>query len=157
MTTALLSSIISPVHKLAIEKSVDVSVDERNSIRAGDYPVDAWFHIQGIVKVCEDNEAKQPNKVDWTGLFALALSKLNGVTCEALVEEFLNKPGVETDDIKKRAQKLIDKIKGETKQPRKGGVKFNGIIEEATGEIIYPDNKITCVQVGDQFAKSKKA
>lgn len=132
--------------RLALAK-VEVSDQERAGVKPGEYPVDCWVKIQGILKVGEDTEAKQVNKIDWTGLFALALSKLNGVTAEALVEEFLALAEVDHDEIKKRAQKKIDEIKGTTKQPRKGAVKFSGTIQQTACDV-FVSNPI-CIQVGN--------
>jgi hypothetical protein len=63
----------------------------------------------------EDFQQRIANKIDWTGLTAFALTKLNGVTIDALLTEFLqNNQTVDMEAIKAKAQETIDVIKGTT-------------------------------------------
>src|SRR5208337_789968 len=112
-----------------------VGDEDRGEVEAGEYAVDFWFHVQGTLSVGKDTQTTQTNKIDWIGLFALALSKCNDVTMDSIIKEFLGMPEHDVDDIKDEAQDLVDALKGTTKQSRKGPVKFLGVIQEPVDDV----------------------
>jgi len=94
----------------------------RNNMVSGKHEVDMLVRVRGGMKVGEDFQKTQPNTIDWTGLFAIALSKLNGVTVEALVEEFDKAGKVDVKAIKDAAQSKIDALKAKTEITARGVV-----------------------------------
>jgi len=107
----------------AIDKMVKTAIgkEARELLSVGIHPVNCLVHIEGTIKVGEDFEKKQTNKIDWIGLTALALSKLNGVTVESLIAEF-EANGIDGSTIKKQAQEKIDALRESTMQLTKGAV-----------------------------------
>jgi hypothetical protein len=107
----------------AIDKMIKTASgkEARNLLSVGTHPVDCLVRVKGTIKVGEDFEKKQTNKLDWIGLCALALSKLNGVTVESLIAEF-EANGVDGKTIKKQAQEKIDALRDTTWQTTKGAV-----------------------------------
>ena len=131
----------------AIDKMVKTAngKEARNLLSVGTHPVNCLVRIEGTIKVGEDFEKKQTNKLDWIGLCALALSKLNGVTVESLVAEF-EKNGVDGKVVKKLAQDKIDVLREKTWQTTKGAVTTQleytiEAVEEATEEVEAPTEK----------------
>ena len=110
---------------LAVSKMVkkDVVAEARKNVAVGEnQEVNFLMRVSGSLNVGEDFEKKQVNKVDWIGLTALALSKLNGVTVDSLVKEYLEMDKVDVKEVKASAQAKIDEIKGKTLQPTNGVV-----------------------------------
>lgn len=114
--------------------------EQRDSIEAGVYAIDAVVHIKAQVNVSEDAPAKQVNKIEpWT-IITLLLDKLPGVKIEDIVAEAdalleVKKKAVEAtaeaakeraqtaiDLAKEKAQQAVDAIKDSTVQMRKGAV-----------------------------------
>jgi len=116
----------------------------RDLLSAGEYEIDCLVHIQGIMKVGEDFEKRQTNKIDWIGLTALALSKLNGVTVESLIAEF-EKSGVDGSIIKKQAQEKIDALRDSTMITSKGAV---------TTKLTYEIKEAEKIQVETETVKA---
>jgi len=107
----------------AISKMIKKAVldSSRDLLSVGIHPVNCLVRIDGTIKVGEDFEKRQTNKIDWIGLTALALSKLNGVTVESLIAEF-EKNGIDSKDVKKQAQAKVDALRDSTMQTSKGAV-----------------------------------
>lgn len=84
---------------------------------------DVNFIIAGSGKVRkgEDYSQIQNFAVPYAELLQLALSKLNGVTLESIVNEYLNSD-IDSKDFKKRASKALATIKGTKVQNFKGKV-----------------------------------
>lgn len=85
----------------------------------GVYDVDFTAHIRGRVTVRADTKMRAAQKAKPWALLAVAMSKLNGVTIEALVREAENAPEAE---IKARVQEALENIKGATVVTRRGDV-----------------------------------
>lgn len=105
----------------------------RAAISAGEYQIDEWVHITGSVKVGEDYEQRIVAKAQPWDLLAVALSKLNGVTVEALVREALD-GSIAAEEIKAQADAAMETIKGETVTTCKGKVTTKLTVEFADGE-----------------------
>jgi hypothetical protein len=118
---------LSAVETMALATVIESKIKSaaRDEIAVGVYDVNTLVRISGQVKVGEDYPKPQVNKIDWIGLVAVALSKLNGVTVEALVEEYEMLDGVNLKDIKDSAQAKIDLLKGKTMQMDRGRVTTN--------------------------------
>jgi len=109
---------------LAAAKAVDSASLQaaRAAVGVGTYPVDFLVHITGSFKVGEDYEQRLVAKVDFAALFAVAMSKLNGVTIDALVREALEADPGEIKEIKARASEALETIKAPTMSFCKGKV-----------------------------------
>jgi len=95
----------------------------RNGLEGGtEHNIDLTIRIHGTVKVGEDYEQRIIYKVDFPGLLALALSKTNNVTMDALVREFEETEAVDTDAIKKNAAEALNAIKAKSMMNVKGKV-----------------------------------
>jgi len=115
---------LSAVEVLALSTAVATKVksNARDEVVAGDYDVNFLVRLTGAVKIGEDYPKNQVNTIDWIGLTALALSKLNGVTVESLVEEYEKQDAVNIKEIKASAQAKVDELKGKTTQMDRGRV-----------------------------------
>ena len=109
---------------LAAAKAVDSASlkTARAAVGVGTYPVDFLVRITGSFKVGEDYEQRLVAKADPFALLAVALSKLNGVTLEALVREALEADPEEIKEIKAQAAEAVQALKGPTMSPCKGKV-----------------------------------
>jgi hypothetical protein len=84
------------------------------SLPAGEYTVDAMVHVLGTIKKGEDYNQVIHQSADPWGLLAMALSKLNGVTVEALIKEAMNPANVDTiTKVKEQAKDAIETAKVE--------------------------------------------
>jgi len=118
---------LSAVETIALSTVVASKVKSaaRNEIGPGIHEVNTLVRINGQIKVGEDYPKPQVNKIDWIGLLAVALSKLNGVTVESLIEEYETSDGVNLKAIKDAAQAKVDDLKGKTMQMDRGRVTTN--------------------------------
>ena len=114
-------------HVLTKELKVD-----RDSITPGEYQIDEilMFHVKGNVKVGEDFEAKVPNKIDTWKLLAVAFNKLNGVTLDLILSEYMaNGLDDQAKELKDVIQTKIEALKESTKQTNKGKITVKAIVE----------------------------
>ncbi len=124
--------------KLALCKSFteNETKEIRNKVQPGTYHLDELVRLKGTLKVGTDIVAIQAQGADPWYLVHLALSKLNGVTINALVEEAISTKKTLSpeayENMKKKFKVEVDeavaKLKAETKEPRKGAAKFIGDI-----------------------------
>jgi len=115
---------LTAVEVLAVSKAIKKGAIDtaRGNVSTGSHEVNCLVRVQGSIKVGEDYDKPQVNKIDWTGLVAVALSKLNGVTVEKLISDYIKMDKVEVKEIKATAQAHIDTLKGKTMQTDKGKV-----------------------------------
>ena len=123
---------------LAAAKAVDTKSAKlaREAVDAGTHAVDFLLRIRGTFKVGEDYEQRLVAKVDFAALFAVALSKLNGVTVDALVREALEADPGEIKQIKAKAAEALESIKAPTMSACRGKVTTDlefEVIEEVQG------------------------
>src|ERR1035437_7099546 len=116
----------SPAEIIALSKCLtgDLIEAARNALKEGEYDVDLSAHVSGKLKVGKNFEQKQTNKIPWALYFAVALSKLNGVTIEAIAKEVAALPNPEEIEaqVKVPAQTVVDGLKGTTWTPARGRV-----------------------------------
>ena len=101
---------------LAASKAVDAASVKaaRADISVGEHFVDFLVRVTGSFTVGEDYEQRLVAKADPFALLAVALSKLNGVTVDALVREALEADPEEIREIKAQASEAIQAIKAPT-------------------------------------------
>ena len=111
--------------KVMKEKAVKEASQE---LEAGRYELDMLVRILGSFTKGEDYETTVPNKINFTLLAAMALSKVNIETRNSIIDEFItameNPEELEklAEEIKVGVQKKLDKIKGMTKTTATGKV-----------------------------------
>ena len=133
-------NVLNATEILALSKAVaskDVKA-ARNGVAVGSHNVNFLVRVEGSMNVGEDYEKAQVCKIDWIGLTAMALSKLNGVTIESLVADYEAAGEVALDEIKSKAQAKIDKLKGSTIGTDRGKVttKLAYTVLDATPEMV---------------------
>jgi len=103
---------MNSVETIAIAKIVkeDASKAASKATTPGEYQGEFLAKIIYAFKKGEDYEQKFPAKANPWLLLGAALSKLNGITVEALVRE-ANGGALDTDDLEKRANAAIREIK----------------------------------------------
>jgi hypothetical protein len=135
------ASTLDLVSRLAVSKAKDVELTdlERTKVKPGDYTVDSIVRVVGTLHVQADHDAKQVNKINPYALLLVAMGKLNGVTIDKIVEEAeanaaQGQPASEVleEKVKAIAARLRD-IK-EVTVTRRGSVRFDGVILDATPE-----------------------
>ncbi len=96
----------------------------RKATEAGEYPVDSQviIDVSGTVKVGEDYSQEIVLKADPFTLLTVALSHLNGVTIESIVEEARTADPKLVASIKAQAVAAWGTVKGGTKTGCKGKV-----------------------------------
>ena len=101
---------------LAASKAVDTASVKaaRADVSVGKHFVDFMVRVTGFLTVGEDYEQRLVAKADPFALLAVALSKLNGVTLEALVREALEADPEEIKEIKARASEAVQALKAPT-------------------------------------------
>jgi len=113
---------LSDVQQLAINKIVSAAAYQKinTDLAAGSYPVSMAVRITGELTKGEKYESEVHFGTDWCQLFAYTLSKLNGVTVESIVKEYVTAKEDEKEfdatEIKAKAQAAVDEIKGLSKQ-----------------------------------------
>jgi hypothetical protein len=125
---------IDPLALLSLVKGTDKAVkvigktNVRDAVAPGSYSnltLVAEVSIP-VLNVGEDYEQRIVAKADPWGLLAVALSKLNGVTVDALTREALNIPPHKVSEIKKQATSAISAVKEPTWTLCKGKVTLPG-------------------------------
>ena len=106
--------ITDPILALALSKVDVLDKEMRAGILAGRYRGTASVSLEWDLKVGESYEATIVAKADPWSLLALALSKLNAVTVDALVRECLAGP-IDAKATKEAADAAIAAIKAPTK------------------------------------------
>jgi len=108
---------LSKVQTVALGKAIkDAVLKEAGAgVTAGEYPVDFTVRVSGSIKKGEDYEQEIVAKADPWLLLAEALSKLNGVTVDALVREALTADEALIEGLKAKAANAIQAVKGPTK------------------------------------------
>ena len=98
--------------------------EARKGLTLGDHEVNCLVRVQGSIRVGADITKTVPARIDWTGIACLALSKLNGVTMESIVQEYLNSDDFSADvkDMKKRGEDAIETLKATTVKTTNGQV-----------------------------------
>ena len=99
---------------IAIKKVIKDKIfkDASKEFSVGEHEVDFMVRISGTIKKGEDCEQVVAQKAKPWGLLGLALSKLNGVTVDSLVREFVELGEVEQEEIKESADNAVKEIKG---------------------------------------------
>ena len=117
-------SSLSAEETLAVSKVIKKGAMDkaRLNVSVGEHEVNCLVRVQGVITVGEDYEKAQVNTIDWTGLVAVALSKLNGVTVEKLISDYLEMDKIDLKDIKASAKTHIDTLKGTTMKIDNGKV-----------------------------------
>jgi hypothetical protein len=109
---------ILAVNKVIKKAAID---NAREGLTAGQYTVDFLVRIQGLLTIGEDYEQHIVAKAEPWLILAVALSKLNNVTLENLVEEAYSGE-IDVEEIKQRAQEALEVIKAPTLTICKGKV-----------------------------------
>ena len=84
------------------------------NVKAGEYPVSFTVKVTGSIKKGDDYPQEIVAKCDPWLLLAAALSKLNGVTVDALVREAVTADEALIDGLKVKAAEAIAAIKATT-------------------------------------------
>jgi hypothetical protein len=119
---------LNKVQTLALHKAVSAAkYSEINAaFPAGEYAGSFLARVSYKLKKGEAYEQAVPAKAKPWALLAVALSKLNGVTVESIVEAALSGE-VDTAEIEERASVAMEKLKGTTVTPCAG--KLTGKVE----------------------------
>lgn len=116
------------INLLALSKATKAI---RSEVLPGEYTIDSTFRVVGTMKVGEDFEQSFPQSIKPFALLASALSKLNGVTIEAIVRESLENT-IDTEEIELRAKVAISKLVAPTVKVANGKVTHKCVVEEIT-------------------------
>ncbi|MEI7881870.1 MAG: hypothetical protein WCI95_13480 [bacterium] len=132
---------MNAVQTIAISKLIgeQVEKDARKKVGSGSYAADFWLHVSGEIDVGEDYMRKVPQKAKPWDLLAAALSRLNGVTVEAIVRDAMSAAPEMVENIKKQAEVAIQAIKGTTETMCAGRVNAELQVEVVSG--VIPDSK----------------
>jgi len=103
----------------------------RENVLPGTYTVDETIRLHAVVRVEQDVETRQVNKIDpWT-ILALALDKLNATTldtvlaeAQAIIDAKDAKRNSELKEIKRMVEGKVSGLKDATKIVRKGKVQI---------------------------------
>ena len=106
---------------LALEK-FKAGSKVRETVKAGQYDIDAIVRIVGTMKVGNDHPAKISAAVPWQRLVGVLFSKVNGVTMESVVREALAAGPDLEDEISERAQAAVNELVEAQTATRKGRV-----------------------------------
>ena len=132
---------LTAIQQAAINKVVSAEAYKtaNGEIQPGEYPIELLVKITGTLKKGEKYSQPIHWSVDWCGLFAVALSKLNGVTVESVVREFCATEEVDTAAIKTQAEEAVNTVKGTSMQECNGklsGKVFAEIVDTAKVEVL---------------------
>lgn len=125
------------VLKIAVAKAIGEKVVKLASkgVNPGTYRVDALVKVLGTFTKGKDYETLVPSKIPWPVLCALLASKLNQTTLDSVMAEF--EKALESGDstglgeqIKDRAQVVVNKIKGQTRTTATGKITTSLVAEE---------------------------
>ena len=109
--------------------------DARKQVTPGSYPADFWVHVSGDIDVGADYVRRVPQKAKPWDLLAAALSRLNGVTVDAIVRDALNAAPDLVETVKKQAEASIQAIKGTTETVCAGRVEADLKVEVVSGSV----------------------
>lgn len=116
------------------DPSKDTEDDLREAVGVGDHSIDTVVRIRGVMNVKPDQEnVRGTTCVPWQQITAVLLSKLNGVTIEALVAEVVKGNGRVQEMAKElgpKAQAAIEAIIAPTYGRRRGAVKVEVEVTE---------------------------
>ena len=112
--------------KLVKEASADLSV--------GTHQIDALVRVTGQIKKGEDVEQIVHMKVPHWAIIAVLMSKVNGVTLDAVVREALSLPEEQVTAVKKQAAEAIDTVKAPAKSMTAGRVTTKLTFDLLTGQ-----------------------
>jgi hypothetical protein len=115
---------MNDIMTVGIAKGIKASIvkEASSNLNAGTYEIDELVRVRGTVRKGEDSEQVVHMKCDTWNILAVALSKLNGVTVEAIVREAVGLDKDAVTAIKKQASEALDKIKAPAKQVTAGKV-----------------------------------
>ena len=99
----------------------------RDAIKPGEYNLDIKIRIHGTITVGNGYSQNITASVPWAQLLGVALSKLNGVTIDALLRDV---DKFNENDIKESAKLAVNKIKDSRNQPCRGKVTHSLIFKE---------------------------
>jgi hypothetical protein len=99
-------------------------IDAAESPETGEHFVDFLVHVKGSLLKGEDFSKQVPQTAKPWLLFAVALSKLNGVTVDSIVKEAMSFDAKQEKTVKEQAISALTKIKGTTVKEMKGQVRF---------------------------------
>lgn len=120
-------TIESAIAVLAASKAVAADAKEsRKLVAPGTYEVSTTLRVTSTVKVGEDYTQRIVAKADPWGLLAVALSKLNGVTVDAIVREALDVDAQDVKATKASAAAAIGELKAPTETVCAGKVTATG-------------------------------
>ena len=128
---------MNAVQTLAIAKLVgeQAEKDARKKVSPGNHNADFWVHISGGIEVGEDYNRKVPQKAKPWDLLAVALSRLNGVTIDAITREALSAAPELAESVKQKAEAAIQSIKGTTETVCSGRIKTDLTVEVVVGAV----------------------
>jgi len=128
---------MNAVQAVAISKLIgeQVEKDARKQVSPGFYPADFWLHVSGDIDVGADYIRRVPQKAKPWDLLAAALSRLNGVTVDAIVRDALNAAPDLVETVKKQAEASIQAIKGTTETVCAGRVNAYLKVEVVNGTV----------------------
>lgn len=109
--------------------------DASESLSVGTHLIDALIHIKGQIKKGEDVEQIVHMKVPHWAIIAVLMSKVNGVTLDAVVREALSLPEEQVTKIKEQAAKAIDAVKAPAKSLTAGKVTTKLVFDLVNGQI----------------------
>ena len=117
---------------VAIAKGIKSAAEKAaaKAIEAGSYNVDTLIHVKGSVNKGEDYEQIIHMSVPHWNIIAVLLSKVNGLTMDAVVREALALPDSAVTEIKASAAKAIDTIKASATEVCQGKITTNLTFEE---------------------------
>lgn len=101
--------------------------EARAATAPGSYRVEATVRVSATCSVGEDFDRRRTQTVPWQDLFGLALSKLNGVTVEALVREALATEHKAPAALKEQVATVIEQIRGTTWERQSGVVRLSDL------------------------------
>ena len=107
---------LSNVQTVAIAKSVKDATAKVASagVAVGEYDLDFTVRVKGKVTKGADYDQEIVAKVDFALLAAVLLGKVNGVTMDSVIADYLNADPAQIDDLKLKAAEAIQKVKAAT-------------------------------------------
>jgi hypothetical protein len=111
---------LSPIEQIALSKYT-AEKGARSKVKPGEYTGRLCVDLEYDVKVGEDYTGTHPIKVPWADLVATLMSKINGVTIEAVLREALDND-IDTSRIKDEIEATMALIVDQTERPFRGKV-----------------------------------
>ena len=128
---------MNAVQAIAIAKLIsELSEKEaRKQVTPGSHPADFWIHVSGEIDIGADYVRRVPQKAKPWDLLAAALSRLNGVTVDAIVRDALSADPEMVENVKKQAEASIQAIKGTTETACAGRVEADLKVEVVNSSV----------------------